>query len=140
MQEVFLELSEVFLKNSVSEKTDAKRNIVLPEITKQYNIRKPSATKKSPIQGSLKDSDGFVYQKILVKRKKVKRKMNVGDFVKTADIKKTFSKVYTIIWSKKWHKITKSKIDAIRSCGIYTLPDRFSEAFPKKIKVNYEKR
>ena len=45
-----------------------------------------------PIQASLKKNEGFVYKKFLDKEKKVKPKDPVNDLVRTADLKKTFSK------------------------------------------------
>ena len=43
---------------------------VLLTKTKQYNKRTPSSTKLTPIQASLK-KNGYVYHKILDKRKKI---------------------------------------------------------------------
>ena len=65
---------------------------ILPTITKQYNNRIHSSTKLSPIQASLKKNEAYVYKKLLDKRKKVNPKFQINDLVRTADLKKTFSK------------------------------------------------
>ena len=85
------------LKKIVFEKGDGNWIDVLPTITKQYNNRIHSSTKLTPIQASLKKNEGFVYKNLLDKRKKIKPKYEIGDLVRTADLKKTFSKSDTII-------------------------------------------
>ena len=55
----------------------------------------------TPIQASLKKNEGYVYKKLLEKRKKTKPKYEIGDLVRTADLKKTFSKSDTTNWSYK---------------------------------------
>ena len=80
------------LKKVVFEQGDAKWIDVLPNITKQYNNRVHTSTKLSPKDASLKKNEGFVYKNLLDKRKKVKPKYEIGDLVRTADLKKTFSK------------------------------------------------
>ena len=80
------------LKKVVFEHGDANWIDVLPIITKQYNNRIHSATKLAPIQASLKKNEGYVYKNLLDKRKKIKPKFQINDLVRTADLKKTFSK------------------------------------------------
>ena len=87
------------LKKIVSEQCDGKWIDVLPKITKQDNNRIHSLTKLTPIQASLEKNEGFVYKKLLDKRKKVKPKFLINDLVRTADLKKTFSKGDTTNWS-----------------------------------------
>ena len=48
------------LKKVVIEKGDGNWINLLPTITKQYNNRKHSSTKLTPIQASLKKNEGFV--------------------------------------------------------------------------------
>ena len=88
------------------EKGDGNWIDILPTITKQYNNRIHSSTKLTPIQASLKKNEGYVYKNILVKRKKIKPKYEIGDSVRTADLRKTFSKGDTTNWSYKLYKIT----------------------------------
>ena len=58
------------LRRPVFEKGDSNWVDTLPTITKQYSRRNHSSTKIKPIQASSKKNEGFVYQILLVKRKK----------------------------------------------------------------------
>ena len=86
------------LKRPVFEKGESNWIDVLPTIAKQYNNRIHSSTKLTPIQASLKTNEGFVYKNLLDKRKKRKPKFQLSDLVRTADLKKTFSKGDTTNW------------------------------------------
>ena len=103
------------LKKIVFERGDAKWIDILPTITKQYNNRIHTSTKLSPKGVSLKKNEGFVYKNLLDKRKKVKPKFQINDLVRTADLKKTFSKSDTTNWSYKLYKITEIVNDTIPS-------------------------
>ena len=83
------------LKKPVFEKTDANGIDISPKITKQYNNRILSSTRLTPIQGSSKNNEGLVYKNLLDKRTKIKPRFQVNDLVRTADLKKTFSKLDT---------------------------------------------
>ena len=109
------------LKRPVFEKGDGNWIDVLQTITKQYNNRVHSSTKSSPIPASLKKNEGFVYKNILDKRKKIKPKYEIGDLVRTADLKKTFSKGDKTNWSYKLYKITEIINDTIPSYEIDNL-------------------
>ena len=74
---------------------------VLPTLTKQNINRIHSSSKLTPIQASSKKNQGHVYQKFLDKRKKIKPKYKIGDLVRTADLKKSFSKGDSTNWSYK---------------------------------------
>ena len=87
------------LKKIVFEHGDAKWVDILPIITKQYNNRIHTSTKLSPKDASLKKNEGYVYKNLLDKRKKVTPKFQINDLVRTADLKKTFSKSDTTNWS-----------------------------------------
>ena len=84
-------------------------------ITKQYNNRVHTSTKLSPEDASLKKNEGYAYNNLLDKRKKVKPKFQVNDLVRVADLKKTFSKGDTTNWSYKIYKITEVINDTIPS-------------------------
>ena len=120
------------LKKIVFEKGDGNWIDVLPMITKQYNNKVHSSTKLSPIQASLKKNEGYVYKNLLDKRKKVKPKFQINDLVRTADLKKTFSKGDTTNWSDKLYKITEIINDTIPSYKINNLPERYNESLLKK--------
>ena len=120
------------LKKIVFEQGDAKWIDILPTITKQYNNRKHSSTKLTPIQASLKKNEGFVYKILLDKRNKIKPKFQINDLVRTADLKKTFSKGDTTNWSYKLYKITEIINDTIPSYRLDNLPERYNESLLKK--------
>ena len=120
------------LKKIVFEQGDAKWIDILPTITKQYNNRIHSSTKLSPKDASLKKNEGYVYKNLLDKRKKIKPKYEIDDLVRTADLKKTFSKGDTTNWSYKLYKITEIIKDTIPSYKIANLPERYSESLLKK--------
>ena len=90
----------------------------------------------SPIQASLKKNEGFVYKNLLDKRKKIKPKYEIGDLVRTADLKKTFSKEDTTNWSYKLYKITEIVNDTIPSYHIDTLKERYNESLLKKTELS----
>ena len=120
------------LKRPVFEKGESNWIDVLPTITKQYNNRVHSSTKLTPIQASLKKNEGYVYKNLLDKRKKVKPKFQKHDLVRTADLKKTFSKGDTTNWSYKFYKITEIINDTIPSYKIDNLSERYTESLLKK--------
>ena len=123
------------LKRPVFEKGDGNWIDVLPTITKQYNNRTHSSTKLTPIQASLKKNEGYVYKNLLDKRKKVKPKFQINDLVRTADLKKTFSKSDTTNWSYKLYKISEIINDTIPSYKIDNLPERYNESLLKKTEL-----
>ena len=123
------------LKRPVFQKGDGNWIDVLPTITKQFNNRIHSSTKLTPIQASLKKNEGFVYKNLLDKRKKIKPKYEIGNLVRTADLKKTFSKGDTTNWSYKLYKITEIINDNIPSYRLDNLPERYNESLLKKTEL-----
>ena len=124
------------LKKIVFEQGDANWIDVLPTITKQYNNRIHSSTKLSPKNASLKKNEGYVYKNLLDKRKKVKPKFQINDLVRTADLKRTFSKGDTTNWSYKLYKITEIINDTIPSYKINNLSERYNESLLKKTELS----
>ena len=120
------------LKRPVSESGGRNWIDVLPTITKQYNNRIHSSTKLTPILGSLKKNEGYVYKNLLDKRKKIKPKYEIGKLVRTADMKKSFSKGDTTNWSYKLYKITEIINDTIPAYKINNLPERYNKSLLKK--------
>ena len=123
------------LKKVVFENGDGDWIDVLPTIRKQYNNRIHSSTKLTPIQASLKTNEGFVYKNLLDKREKVKPKFQINDLVRTAVLKKTFSKGDTTNWSYKLYKITEIIKDTIPSYKIDNLKERYNESLLKKTEL-----
>ena len=123
------------LKKIVFEQGYANWIDILPTITKQYNNRIHSSTKLSPKDASLKKNERLVYKNLLDKRKKVKPKYEIGDLVKTADLKKTFSKGDTANWSYNLYKITEIINDTIPSYHIDNLKERYNQSLLKKTEL-----
>ena len=123
------------LKKIVFEQGDGNWIDVLSTITKQYNNRIHSSTKLSPIQASLKKNEGYVQKNLLDKRNKIKPKFQLNDLVRTADLKRTFSKGDTTNWSYKLYKITEIINDTIPSYKIDNLPERYNESLLKKTEL-----
>ena len=124
------------LKRPVFENGDGNYIDVLPTITKQYNDRVHSSTKLSTIQANLKKNEGYVYKNKLDKRKKIKPKFQVNDLVRTADLKRTFSKGDTTNWSYKLYKITEIINDTIPSYRLDNLKERYNESLLKKTELS----
>ena len=74
----------------------------------------------------------FFTKKSLDKRKKLTLKFQINDLVRTADVKKTFSKGDTTYWSYKLYKITELFNDTIPSYKIDNLKGRYNESLLKK--------
>ena len=123
------------LKKIVLEYGDASWIDILPTITKQYNIRIHSSTKLTAIQASLKKNEGYVYKNLLDKRNKIKPKFQVDNLVRTAALKKTFSKGNTTNWSEKIFNITEIINDTTPSYKIDNIPERYNEALLKKTEL-----
>ena len=73
---------------------------------------------------------------MLDKRNKIKLKFQLYEFVRVADLKKTFSKGDTTNWSYKLYKITELIIDTVPSYRLDNLPERYNEALLKKTKLS----
>ena len=123
------------LKKIVFEQGDGIWVDILPKITKQFINRIHSSTKLTPIQASLKKSEGYVYKNLLDKRNKIKPKFQLNEFVRVADLKQTFSKGDTTNWSYKVYKITELIIDTIPSYRLDNLSERYNEALLKKTEL-----
>ena len=123
------------LKRPVFEKGDAIWVDILPTITKQNNNRIHSLTKLTPIQASLKKNEGYVYNKLLDKRKKRTPNFEVNDLVRVADLRKMFSKWETSNWSYKLYKISGIINETIPSYKIDNLKERYNEALLKKTQL-----
>ena len=88
-----------------------------------------------PIQASLKKNEGFVYRNLIDKRKKITPKFQINDVVRTAVLKKTFSKGDTTNWSYKLYKITEIINDTLPGYKIDNLKERYNEALMKKTEL-----
>ena len=124
------------LKKPVFEKGDGNWIDILHTITKQYNNRIHSSTKLSPKDASLKKNEGFVYKNLIDTRMKITPKFQLYDLVRTADLKRRFSKGDTTNWSYKLYKITEIINDTIPAYKIDNLPERYNESLSKKTELS----
>ena len=110
----------------------------LPSIVKQYNNTIHHSTKMTPLQASKKVKEKLVYSNLQYKRVKQKAKFKLGQLVRTADIKKVFSKGDSTNYSYKLYNITEVIHDTIPSYRIDYLPERYNENILLPTKLTLE--
>ena len=81
------------MKKPVFEKGNADWLSEIPTVIKQYNNTIHHSIKMTPIQASKKSNEKEVYSKLKGKRRLRKPKYNLGQLVRTADIKQVFRRV-----------------------------------------------
>ena len=99
----------------------------LPSVIKQYNNTIHHSTKMKPIDASRKSNQKLVYNNLKDDREKQKPKFKLGQLVRTADIKKVFSKGDSTNYSYKLYTITEVIHDTIPSYRIDYLPERYNQ-------------
>ena len=99
----------------------------LPSVIKHFNKTIHSSTKRTPIQASKKSNEKEVYSNIRDNREVRKPKNKLGQLVRTADIRRVFSKGDSTNWSFKSYTITESIHDSVPSYRIDYLPERYNE-------------
>ena len=104
------------LKNSVFEKERADRLSELSSVIKQYNYTIHNSIKMTPVQASKKSSETLVYSNLQDQRLKQPPKDKLGQLVRTAEIKKVFSKGGSTNWTYKLYTITEVIHDTLPSC------------------------
>ena len=115
------------LKKPVFEKGNADWLSELPSVVKKYNNTIHSSTKMTPIQASKKSNERKVYSNLKDKREIQKPKFKLGQLVRTADIKRVFSKGDSTNYSYKLYTITEVIHNTIPSYRIDYLPERYNE-------------
>ena len=126
------------LKKPVFEKGNADWLSELPSIIKQYNNTVHHSIKMKPIDASKKSNQKLVYNNLKDGREVRKPKFNLGQLVRTADIKRVFSKGDSTNWSYKLYTITEVIHDTIPSYRIDYLPERYNENLLLPPKVTLE--
>ena len=126
------------LKKPVFEKGKADWLSELPSVIKKYNNSIHSSTKMTPIQASKKSNEKLLYNNLKDDREIQKPKYKLGQLVRTADIKRVFSKGDSTNWSYKLYTITEVIHDTIRSYRIDYLPERYNEnlLLPTKLSLD----
>ena len=110
----------------------------LPSVIKQYNNTIHHSIKIKPIDASKKSNENIVYSNLKDKREVRKPKFKLGDLVRTADIKKVFSKGDSTNCSYKLYTITEVIHDTIPSYRIDYLPERYNEDLLLPTKLSLE--
>ena len=126
------------LKKLVFEKGNADWISELPSVTKQYNNTVHHSIKMKPIDASKKSNQKLVYDNLKDVRENRKPKFKLGDLVRTADIKRVFSKGDSTNWSYKLYTITEVIHDTIPAYRINYLPERYNEnlLLPSKLTLD----
>ena len=92
----------------------------------------------TPIQASKKTNEKIVYNNLKDNREVQKPKFKLGQLVRTADIKKVFSKGDSTNYSYKLYTITEIIHDTIPSYRIDYLPERYNENLLHPTKLTLE--
>ena len=115
------------LKKPVFEKGNADWLSELPSVVKQYNNTIHHSIKMTPNQASKKSNEKAVFDNLKDDREVRKPKYKLDQLVRTADIKKVFSKGDSTNYSYKLYTITEVIYDTIPSYRIDYLPERYNE-------------
>ena len=110
----------------------------LPSVVKQYNNTIHHSTKMTPIQASKKVNEKEVFSNLRDDRVKRQPKFKIGQLVRTADIKRVFSKGDSTNWSYKLYTITEVIHDTIPSYRIDYLSERYNENLLLPTKLTLE--
>ena len=110
----------------------------LPSVIKKYNNTIHHSTKMKPIDACLKINEKEVYSSLQDKRKRLNPKFKVGQLVRTADIKKVFSKGDSTNHSYNLNTITEVLHDTIPSNRIDYLPERYNQNLLLPTKLTLE--
>ena len=124
------------LKKPVFEKGNANWISELPSVVKKYNNTIHHSIKMTPNQASKKSNEKLVYSNLQDRRVKRQAKFKLGDLIRTADIKRVFSKGDSTNYSYKLYTITEVIHDAIPSYRINYLPERYNENLLPQTKLS----
>ena len=126
------------LKKPIFEKGKASWIDELPSVVQQYNNTIHHSIKMTPNQASKKSKERKVYSNLQDRRYKKIPKFKLGQLVRTADIKKVFSKGDSTNYSYNLYTITEVIHDTIPSYRIDYLPERYNENLLLPTKLSLE--
>ena len=127
------------LKKPVFQKGRADWLSELPSVIKQYNNTIHHSIEMTPNQASKKSNERKVYTNLQDRRDKQKPKYKLGQLVRTADIKRVFSKGDSTNYSYKLYTITEVIHNTIPSYRIDYLPERYNENLLLPTKLSIER-
>ena len=110
----------------------------LPSVIKQYNRTVHSSIKLKPIDASKKPNEKEVYSNLQERRVKQYAKFNLGQLVRTADIKRVFSMGDSTNYSYKLYTITEVIHDSISSYRKDYLPEGYNENLLLPTKLSHD--
>ena len=126
------------LKKPVFEKGRADWLSELPSVFNKYNNTIHHSTKMKPIDASKKSNEKEVFSNLRDDRVKRQPKYKLGQLVRTADIKRVFSKCDSTNYSYKLYTITEVIHDTIPAYRINYLPERYNENLLLPTKLSLE--
>ena len=126
------------MKKPIFEKGNANWLSELPSVIKKYNNTTHSSTKLTPIQASKKSNEKAVFDNLRDDRRKQRPKFHLGQLVRTADIKRVFSKGDSTNYSYELYTIMEVIHDTIPSYRINYLPERYNQnlLLPSKLTLD----
>ena len=110
----------------------------LPTVTKQYKNTIHSSTKKTPIQASKKSNERKDFSILKDRKENRQPKFKLGQIVRTADIRRDFSKGDSTNYSYNLYTRTKIVHDSVPSYRIDYLPERYNEKLLLPTKLSLE--
>ena len=126
------------MKKPVFEKGNADWLSELSSVVIKYNNTIHNSIEMTPIQASKKSNERKVYSNLQDKREKQTPKYKLGLLVRTADIKRVFSKEDSTNYSYKLYAITEVIHDTIPSYRINYLPERYNQNLLLPTKLSLE--
>ena len=122
----------------VFEKGNADWLSELASVIKEYNNTIHNFTWLKPIKNFKKSNEKKVYSKLRDDRVKQKPKYERGQLLRTADIKRDFSKGGSTNWSYIFYTVTEVIVNTGRSYRINYLPQRFIQnlLLPRKLSLD----
>ena len=126
------------LKKPVFEKGKANWISEIPSVLQKFKNTFHSSITITPNQASRNINEREVYNNLKDNREFQKPKFLLGDLVRTADIKRVFSKGDSTNWSYKLNIITQTIHDTFSSYRIDYLPERYNEnlLLPTKLSLD----
>ena len=126
------------LKKPVFEKGNADWLSELPSVIKQYNNTIHHSIKMKPVDASKTSNEKMVFDNLRDDRQKQRPKYKLAQLVRTADIKRVFSKGDRTNYSYKLYTITEVIHDTVPSYRINYLPERYNEnlLLPTKLSLH----
>ena len=125
------------LKKPVFQKGNPDCLSELSSVVNKYNNTIHNSIKMTPVQASKKSNEKLVYSNLQDKRRKLNPKYKLGGLVRTADIKRVFSKGDSTNYSYLLYTITEVIHDTIPSYRIDYLPERYNQnlLLPSKLSL-----